>query len=178
VRHGLRRWVRRVFFATLGLVLFFSTVPTWRYKPFCNGSPDYYIAGPQRTDFVDKVERAMDEAGMVHVRLGDSIYQPYLPLLDGWFSVEMDGRPWDRYDIRRNLEWRFVSNMAHGHGRSIRNTPRWEPIEIPPALVAAIEDHSDAYDIVPPIDTNDEYRIYENCDVKRAAAIRVEDMAE
>jgi hypothetical protein len=166
-----RHWSRRAIYLGLGCTLFVSLVPTWQYRPHCDTYTDYFMDGPLRPAFVDQVERAMDEAGMLHLRIGDRIYQPYLPLFDGLVSVEMPGIPWDRYDIRHNVEWRLVKNMAYG------TLSTGETIEPPPALLAAIEATRDEYGPFPPAERYaSQSDRFDDCQVKRAGAIRVEDL--
>ncbi len=166
------RWLRRALLASgllaVTLFLVLSIVPAVAYRPWCHAEGTY-IEGPQRTVWVDQIETLMDEGGMLHVRRGDHIYQPYFETFDGWFVGEQEPVPVTRFGIRRNMEWRIVSFMVH-------DVRLWDeaPIEPVSALHTAMRDRAPVYGIDPPIDTIEEKAIYDDCVVKRAAAIRVE----
>lgn len=164
----LRRSLVYAVLLSITLFLVFSLVPTVPYRPWCHAERDY-MEGPLRTVWVDQIERLMDEAGMIYLRHGDRIFQPYFDTFDGWFFAEHQPRPWTRFDIRRNLEWRIVDFLING--QRLRGADAVDP---PPVLIDTFQERAAAYDIEPPIDTFDETAIYDDCAVKRAAAIQVE----
>jgi hypothetical protein len=158
--------------------LFAATVlvPLRLYKPSC-GDPTLSILGgppringPLRPEYVEMLTRAMREEGFRFWRIGETILVPLLPIFDG-------NRIFDTWtDFVINTEWRIASSIANGytvHGCA-------PPPEAVRRLDAGIKGTCGG---VRPERQPDGGLVYargveitNDCDLFRAAVIRIEDI--
>lgn len=112
--------------------------------------------------------RAMRREGFRHLRIGNTILVPVLPVFDG-------NRLWNWADFTLNNEWRVAYSIVNGwtaHGCA----PPPEAVrrlygDIPGTCGRPVERSADGRTVPPP-----SFWIRDDCNLLRAAVIRVEDM--
>lgn len=166
-----RRWKR---WALLVLLLVVAFVPVERYRPSCGGwESRHFFGGPMRDVYVGMITEAMAKDGIPHIRIGNEVFTNliYPTLLLNY------GAEWQSHtEFAMNTEWRIVSNIAHGYGpNETRVTP-------PPVLVELLAEARAQIENDPSLDEREKWDaqqlIFDNdCELTRAAAIRIEDMA-
>ncbi|HYF86120.1 hypothetical protein [Azospirillum sp.] len=159
-RWGGRRWLVVVGFP-VALVLTLIYAPIERYRPSCGGwKVRHYFDGPMRQVFVDKMTEAMAEDGFPHIRVGNSVFIRFH----------------DVDDFIINNDWKIAEAIGLGYGPG---DSRFTP---PPILTDIMDKARQAVEGDPSLsetkrkrETNFLFR--DDCELIRAAAIRIEDMA-
>lgn len=155
---------------TVLLIVLFA--PLEHYRPACDAWREIEFEGPMRDAYVDHLTEALTEEAFGHIRIGNEVFVRlvypfhYFSNLPTWASL-------DGFLI--NTEWRIAANIARGYG------PDDSRIKPPPALIELVEKHKMALiRRFPEKDwTDPEYSsdiFFRNCELIRAAAIRIEDM--
>ena len=143
------------------LLLVLVYAPIERYRPSCGGRIiRYYFDGPMREVFVDNMAEAMARNGFPYVRLGNELFI----------------RLFDPDDFIINTDWRVAQSIGFGYG------PGTTRISPPPVLTALMgeakkiieQDHSFS-EKEKKLETT--VLFDGDCELIRAAAIRIEDMA-
>lgn len=121
--------------------------------------------------YVDWLVKILEEEDFSYIRISDEIFvkffYPFLfmGLSPLWPSLD---------EFLNNMEWRIASNIAYGHGAS------GDRIAPPSALIDLVKKHDAFLRQIPHEEwsqTGYSTRIFHNCELIRAAAIRIEDMA-
>jgi hypothetical protein len=156
-----RRWWWLVAIGVpVALVLVLYYAPVVRYRPSCGGAAvRYYFDGPMRDVFVDQMTEGMRRDKFPYVRIGNELFIQFF----------------DPDDFLINTDWRIASSIGSGFGPGdTRITP-------PPALLALVEKAKDIIEHDPSMSEEEKKRkawtlFGGDCELIRAAAIRIEDM--
>jgi len=169
---GPRRWRRlgAALAATALLVLFLAVVPIERYRPACASFHEDLQEGPLRQQYIELLTEAMREDGVTYARIGDTIYTPVFDILQ-WDQI-FSGRR----EFFDNNEWKIASSIGRGVTLNGRYFPPPEPV------LALIRETESRYGPFPRRLPNGQILLgpderFRNCELMRAAIIRVEDMA-
>lgn len=148
--------------------LVLTMVPTKRYVPLCGARDVHLLHGPMREQYVALLAQAMAEDGFRHYRHGNTILVPVLPVLDGQWPMN-----WENFQL--NIPWRIASNIARGvtiGPHSYR----------PPAPVLRLLETEGPHGPYPrqkegsSAQYGPDYRFVEDCNLFRAAVLKVEAM--
>ena len=152
--------------ATLFLVL--TLVPVKRYAPICGWPDSHTLRGPMREQFVALLAHHMAEEGFRYLRHRNAILVPVWPLSDGDL--------FDWIDFQHNFPWKIASNIGEGVTILGRRYPPPEPV------LRTLRETEGPYGPYPrtkeggsvQIGAKERYR--EDCNLFRAAVLKVEDM--
>lgn len=160
----LSKWV----LGCASLFLALTLVPAKRYVPVC-GSPDAHVLhGPMREQYVALLAQAMAEHGFRYYRNGNTVLVPVWPVFDG-------ERRMGWTDFQLNWPWRMALNIAHG----VQIGPDFHR---PPAPVLHLLGVEGPYGPYPrpkegsSVRYGPDYRFVEDCNLFRAAVLKVEAM--
>lgn len=161
----MRRWGVRWWLMTMGLLvaLFLALVyaPIQRYRPSCGGMKiNHYFDGPMRDVFVDMMTEAMAEDGFHYIRVGREIFI----------------RLYDFDDFILNNDWKISESIGLGHG------PGNTRIPAPPTLLLLMKKAQEIIEVDQSLSEFEkkkkiDFLFRNDCELIRAAAIRIEDMA-
>lgn len=159
-----RRWI------VLAVLLVIPFIPLDRYRPSCDDLREIRMAGPMRDVYVDSLTEVLTWEGFLHIRIGNEIF---FSLVDSFRIPGVGAIPARLNNLLRNWEWRIASNIAYGYG------PGDSRIQPPPILLDLMKKEEERLDEKYP-QRKGEWRprelFYRNCELIRAAAIRIEDM--
>lgn len=135
--------------------------PIERYRPSCGDwKVRHYFNGPMRQVFVDKMTEAMAEDGFHHIRVGNSNFIRFH----------------DVDDFLINNDWKIAAAIGLGYGPGdSRFTPTPILIDIMDKARHAIEGDPSPSETKKKREMSFLFR--DDCELIRAAAIRIEDMA-
>ena len=161
----MKRWGGRRWLVVLGLpvalVLILIYAPIERYRPSCGGRViRHYFDGPMREVFVDEMAEAMEHDGFPYVRLGNELFI----------------RVFDPDDFIINTDWKIAQSIGLGYG------PGDTRISPPPVLSALMDKVKRIINQDKSLsEAEKKYEMgvifRDDCELIRAAAIRIEDMA-
>lgn len=151
-----------------------TLVPMWVYKPSCGrdhpvlGRPR--IEGPLRPEYVEMFTRLTRQEGFRHWRAGDTILVPLLPIFDG-------SKLFNWADFTLNMEWRVAYSIVNGYAADGCARPP-EAVrrlygDVKGSCGWPVERTPDGRRIPPPT-----FWIRDDCNLFRAAVIRIEDMPQ
>lgn len=174
---AIRRFALRLLAGLLvavGSLAVVTVAPIQVYKPSCGrpyplvGRPK--ISGPLRPAYVDMFTRLMRQEGFRYWRLGDMVLVPMSPVFDG-------NERWDWNDFTLNMEWRVAYSIANGYTAD-GCAPTLEAVRrlfgnIEGSCGRPVERTPDGRRISPPT-----FWIEDDCNLFRAAVVRVEDMPQ
>lgn len=170
--------IHRLFHLSLGClglyILMFIFLYSYldRYRPGCyrGEKEEMEFAGPMRDAYVGQWVELLEENGLPYRRIGNEIFFRFVDTLG---LSDITRSPFSYSDLQLNWEWRVATNIAYGYG------PGDSRIEPPPILLELTERHRDHLNRKYPDPEDVQMRrniFYENCELIRAAAIRIEDM--
>lgn len=172
------RWRLLALVAALFVVLF---VPVERYRPSCGGMWDpIYFEGSMRDEYVGMLTEALAEEGFFHIRIGNEVFVKLVYPL-GFYESQLSARsqwrisPIGRFETLHefliNNEWRIAHAISDGYG------PGGRRITPPQPLVDALAEYrrlrGDRYTATA---WQSGMHFGGNCQLLRAAAIRIEDV--
>ncbi|WP_180284497.1 hypothetical protein [Azospirillum oleiclasticum] len=140
------------------LVLLF--VPIIRYQPYCTFTRgDLYFEGPLREEYRAWILHGLEEQKFPYLLFGDDIYVKAIQILR-----DLDDRSLyhGQFDFLDNVQWRYVRNVVLGYRP---DKTRGEPPALLRGLAARVGPNAEV-DLDP----------FSDCEVMRAAMIRVEDL--
>jgi hypothetical protein len=145
----------------VALVVTLIYAPIERYRPSCGGwKVRHYFDGPMRQGFVDKMTEAMADEGFPHIRIGTEIFI----------------RIYDGDDFIINNDWKIAEMIGLGYGPGNgRITPPPILVDIMDEARKTIEDDQSLSEMEKKKERGVIFR--DDCELIRAAAIRIEDMA-
>lgn len=152
-----RRWIGGL---VLVLSLIVAFVPVERYRPACWIHLDRLgFEGRMREDYIAWLTDGLRDEGFAHLRFGDDVF---LRLIYPWHWID----PGPHFDtlgnFLLNMEWRYVNSIVSG--LRVDGT-KGDPPEVLRGLSKRLAESSQS-----------EASAYTDCEVMRAAMIRVEDL--
>jgi hypothetical protein len=156
-----RRWWWLVAIGVpVALVLVLYYAPVVRYRPSCGGwAVRHYFNGPMRDVFVDQMTEGMRRDKFPYVRIGNELF------------IQL----FDPDDFIINADWKIANSIGFGYGPGdTRITP--------PLVLSALMDEAKAIIEQDPSMSEEEKKwetsgmFHGDCELIRAAAIRIEDM--
>lgn len=168
------RWGRRIAVflgassASAALLSVLTLVPMMRYVPRCGGPDVHILHGPMREQYVALFAQAMAAEGFRYFRNGNTILVPVWPVFDGARHLN-----WENFQL--NIPWRIALNIAQGvviGAHSYR----------PPTPVLRLLGTERPYGPCPrpkegsSAQYGPDYRFIEDCNLFRAAVLKVEAM--
>jgi hypothetical protein len=146
-----------------------TVVPTQAYEPSCSHRPRVAVKGPMREQYVALLVQSMEKLNFTYRRIGDTVLVPVLPIFDGTKQFSN----WREFVV--NFEWKLASSVADG----VKVEDRFFP---PPEPLLRLLEVSEAADGDFPRRRNGRVlygpdpRFKDDCNLFRAAVIRIEDM--
>lgn len=140
------------------LVILF--VPIERYHPSCRaGRENVQFSGPMREEYIAWLTEGLHDDEFSYLRFGDDVFVRI------FYPVRMIGEPrlfetLNEYLI--NHEWRFVRNIIDGYRA---DGTRGDPPQVLRGLSIRLKDSG-----------RTDFALFSDCEVMRAAMIRVEDL--
>lgn len=168
-RLGTALFCLELVLASIALFLVLTLVPTKRYVPMCGWPDGHMLHGPMREQYVGLLAQAMAEDGFRHMRNGNTLLVPVWPIFDG------NGR-WDWIDFQLNVPWRIALNI--GQGVTV-GAHQYRP---PAPVLRLLEGAEGPYGPYPkqvgsgPVTVGGDRRYREDCNLFRAAVLKVEAM--
>lgn len=166
------RW-RRIVLALAALLAVVLLVPLERYRPSCGGwRYRTYLDGPMRDEYVGMLTELLAEEGFLYVRIGNEVFVKLV------YPLQAFNRPpkWDSlFTLLINYEWRFARSISAGYG------PNHNRINPPQPLLDAMARYQALRGSIKEPGNWEEVwergRVFDDdCELLRAATIRVEDM--
>jgi len=166
----IRRGVLCSLVALVGTVLFLGAtlLPLKRYVPICGSEDTHVLHGPMREQYVALLAQAMALDGFRYYRNGNTILVPLWPLFDGQRHMN-----WENFQL--NFPWRMAANIAEG----VQIGPHFYR---PPAPVLQLLGVVGPWGPYPrqkegsSAQYGPNYRFVEDCNLFRAAVLKVEAM--
>lgn len=109
-------------FGAVALFVSLTIVPTQEYMPTCGGRYGVAVKGPLREQYLEMLVEYMARENFTHLRRGDTILVPLLPIFDG----SKHFRNWREFAV--NHEWKLASAVAEGVTLQGRFFPPPEPL--------------------------------------------------
>lgn len=159
MRRRVWRWGLAVA-VPIAFLLIIDYAPINPYRPSCGGmGVPIYFDGPLRNVFVDKMEESMTRNKFPHLRIGNTLLIRFP----------------DPDDFLINTDWRIAHSIGFGYG------PGGTRITPPPVVSALIDKVKDIIEQDQSMSDEKKKRemqlmFEQDCELIRAAAIRVEDM--
>lgn len=148
--------------------------PVDPYVPACGAKRSIALKGPMREPYVRMLTETLKREGFFHVQIGNMIFLKLINPESYFRQAPLFG---DIHNLLINTEWRIAMNIARGTVLDNVNHPP------PDILIAAIEQAKVNYDSLGGVDENFFLKgigpvFAFDCEVFRAAALKVEDMGE
>lgn len=153
------------------LFVLLTIVPTQAYEPSCGHRPRVAVKGPIREQYVALLVQSLERLNFTHRRVGNTVLVPVLPIFDGTKHFSN----WREFVV--NFEWKLASSVADG----VTIEGRFFP---PPTPLVQLLEAGDATPEPFPRRRNGrasygpDPRFKDDCDLFRAAVIRVEDLPQ
>jgi hypothetical protein len=154
--------------ASIMLFLVITLVPVKRYVPICGWPDGHTLRGPMREQYVALLAHYMAEEGFRYFRHRNTILVPIWPVFDGGL--------FDWIDFQLNFPWKIASNIGEGVTILGRRYPPPEPV------LRTLRETEGPYGPYPrtrgsgSVQIGAKERYHEDCNLFRAAVLRVEDM--